>query len=59
MGLEVCPMVWPIGDGDDFKGVFDRDTRQVYLYTRQARTEKAVRPPPVLSMRPSRVACVI
>lgn len=19
MGLEVCPMVWPIGDGDDFK----------------------------------------
>lgn len=52
-------MVWPIGDGDDFKGVFDRDTRQVYLYTRQARTEKAVRPPPVLPMQPGRVACVI
>eukprot|EP00624_Nannochloropsis_granulata_P003449 evm.model.NODE_2744_length_4069_cov_22.580486.1 len=41
MGLEVVPMVWPIGDGEDFKGVYDRETRVVHLFERQGRTEKA------------------
>ena len=43
MGLECCPMVWPIGDGEDFKGVFDRESKTVYLYERGQRTNKAVR----------------
>lgn len=41
MGLEVVPMVWPIGDGEDFKGVYDREARVVHLFERQGRKEKA------------------
>jgi peptide chain release factor 3 len=41
MKLEVCPLVWPIGDGERFKGVLDRQSRLVHLYERQSRTEKA------------------
>lgn len=31
-GLETHPIVWPIGDGDRFKGVLDRMTNIVHLY---------------------------
>ncbi len=27
-----CPVNWPIGQGAEFKGVYDRETRQVHLY---------------------------
>lgn len=33
-GLEPHPMVWPIGDGERFKGVLDRTTRIVHFYTK-------------------------
>lgn len=31
-GLEPHPILWPIGDGDRFKGVLDRTTQTVHLY---------------------------
>jgi len=33
-GLETHPILWPIGDGDRFKGVLDRTTEIVHLYER-------------------------
>src|ERR1700722_14747649 len=34
LGIASCPINWPIGQGHDFKGVFDRESRQVHLYER-------------------------
>ncbi|MBA3531607.1 MAG: peptide chain release factor 3, partial [Ardenticatenales bacterium] len=34
LGLTPVPMNWPIGDGPDFKGVYDRATREVHLFGR-------------------------
>ena len=33
-------MNWPIGDGDDFQGVFDRSSKQVHLFVRGDRRKK-------------------
>ena len=40
-GLETHPIVWPIGDGEQFRGVLDRMTNKVFLYERAARGKKA------------------
>jgi peptide chain release factor 3 len=41
--LETHPIFWPIGDGDRFKGVLDRTTNTVLLYTKaEQRGQKAV-----------------
>ena len=32
LGIETCPINWPIGSGKDFKGVYDRNSRQVRLF---------------------------
>lgn len=37
LGIRCVPMVWPIGQGDEFRGVVDRQTRQVHLFQRVAR----------------------
>ena len=34
LGLAVYPLNWPLGDGPDFKGVYDRETKQVYQFQR-------------------------
>jgi peptide chain release factor 3 len=34
LGLRTYPLNWPIGDGPDFQGVYDRQTRQVHLFQR-------------------------
>ncbi len=34
LGLQSSPVVWPLGNGPSFKGVFDRRTRQVHLFER-------------------------
>jgi peptide chain release factor 3 len=36
-GLETHPILWPIGDGDRFKGVLDRLTNVVHLYQKPVR----------------------
>ena len=37
LGISAAPMNWPLGDGHDFKGVFDLEANSVLLYERQAR----------------------
>jgi peptide chain release factor 3 len=44
LGIRSAPVNWPIGDGDDFRGVYDRLSGQVHLFTR---TEHGARPAPV------------
>lgn len=39
--LPSYPVVWPIGDGDRFKGVYERATELVHLFERGARGKKA------------------
>jgi len=34
LGLQSSPVIWPLGQGADFRGVFDRSTRQVHLFER-------------------------
>ena len=34
LNLKTFPVVWPIGNGSDFKGVFDRHEHQVHLFER-------------------------
>jgi len=40
-GILTYPVVWPIGDGDRFRGVFERSTRLVYLFEKGDRGKKA------------------
>ncbi|NDD91020.1 peptide chain release factor 3, partial [bacterium] len=32
LGIRSCPMVWPVGSGDRFRGVFDRQSREMLVY---------------------------
>ena len=32
LGIRTCPINWPIGSGKSFKGVYDRDTKNVSLF---------------------------
>ena len=34
LGLQAAPVIWPLGNGPTFKGVFDRRTKQVHLFER-------------------------
>ncbi len=36
LGLQSSPVVWPLGNGPGFRGVFDRRTREVHLFERVA-----------------------
>ncbi|MBC8064761.1 MAG: peptide chain release factor 3 [Chlorobia bacterium] len=36
LGIHSVPINWPIGQGRDFKGICDRDTRTVHLYEKVA-----------------------
>jgi peptide chain release factor 3 len=49
LGIGAYPMNWPIGDGPDFRGVFDRRSRQVHLFDR---TERGERQAPVTVLGP-------
>ena len=40
LGMEPVPMNWPIGDGQQFRGVYDRHSKGIYLYERTERNEK-------------------
>lgn len=40
LGIATCPINWPIGSGKDFKGVFDRNTRQVTTFSDTQRGTK-------------------
>jgi len=34
LGIHAVPMIWPLGTGQDFKGIFDRQQQQVHLFER-------------------------
>lgn len=34
LGITAIPRTWPIGDGSDFRGIFDRDTEQFHEFER-------------------------
>jgi len=34
LGMSAFPMNWPLGDGPDFTGVYDRENREVHLFER-------------------------
>ena len=34
LGIGAFPVNWPLGTGPDFKGVFDRRTKEVHLFER-------------------------
>ncbi len=34
LGLACSPVIWPLGNGPSFRGVFDRRTKQVHLFER-------------------------
>ncbi len=40
LGMQPVPMNWPVGDGLEFIGVFDRAQKGVYLYERTNRNER-------------------
>lgn len=40
LGMEPIPMNWPLGDGIDFKGVYDRASQGVYVFERTERNER-------------------
>jgi len=40
LGIGASPMNWPLGNGPSFKGVYDRHTRDVYLFERSAHGAK-------------------
>ncbi len=41
LGLIPCAVNWPIGMGDQFQGVYDRQTRQIHLFQRGERGQKS------------------
>ena len=36
LGLQSAPVIWPLGNGPSFRGVFDRRSREVHLFERVA-----------------------
>src|SRR5829696_8981477 len=34
LGMKTCPLNWPIGDGVDFRGIYDLSTKTVHLFER-------------------------
>ena len=45
LGIATCPVNWPIGSGKEFRGVYDRNTKKVELFsdTRKGTTQGEVR----------------
>ncbi len=42
LGIRTCPVNWPIGCGKNFKGVFDRETKEVTTFTASMGGQKEV-----------------
>ena len=42
LGISTCPVNWPIGCGKDFKGVYDRNEREVSLFKAAMNGQKEV-----------------
>ena len=42
LGIRTCPVNWPIGCGKNFKGVYDRDSKQITTFTAAMGGQKEV-----------------
>ena len=42
LGIHTCPINWPIGCGKNFKGVYDRQTKQITTFTAAMGGQKEV-----------------
>jgi len=40
LGIRSCPMTWPIGSGDRFRGVYDRQSKEILFFHADAATTK-------------------
>lgn len=40
LGIRSCPMTWPIGSGDRFRGVFDRQSKEILFFHADASASK-------------------
>ncbi len=49
LGIQAVPITWPIGDGPDFKGVYERTNNRLHTYER---TERNARRAPVTTAAP-------
>ena len=41
LGVETCPMIWPIGCGKEFKGVYDRAGKKIIHFTSNTNAKAA------------------
>ena len=45
LGIRSCPITWPIGSGDRFKGVYDRESQEVLFFqTEEANAKGKLQP---------------
>ena len=42
LGIRTCPINWPIGSGKNFKGVYDREKKEIYRFTAANNGQKEV-----------------
>ncbi len=42
LGINTCPMNWPIGSGKEFKGVYDRKKEEILVFTANQNGQKEV-----------------
>ncbi|MCZ7672895.1 MAG: GTP-binding protein [Chloroflexi bacterium] len=55
LGMQPAPLNWPVGDGDSFMGVYDRQTKKVYLYDRTVRNQ-TISPETITTLDDPRIA---
>ena len=55
LGMQPVPMNWPIGDGKNFMGVYDRRDRKVHLYDRTVRNQ-TISPETITTLDDPRIA---
>ena len=42
LGIETCPVNWPIGSGKSFKGVFERDIKKITTFTAEGAGQREI-----------------
>ena len=42
LGLATCAVNWPIGSGENFRGVIDRSSKEIILFTRAERGKQSI-----------------
>ena len=45
LGIETCPMNWPIGSGKNFKGIYDRQEKKIVTYSGTEKRNSSAKKP--------------